>query len=240
MSLPPTRPDEISKRMVAFPSGRGKLRAFLARPKGRGPFPGLLVIQEWWGLNPHIMDVASRFAKQGYVALAPDLYSRQGNAVTKDPGVAARLMEKLTQRDALADLGAALRFLQEQPLADRRRIGTVGFCMGGTYALLLPCVRKGIRAAVPFYGQVPDPDTPLRHLTCPVLYIYGTRDVWITAADVDRLRRALDRYGKVGEVITYEAPHAFFNNSRRDTYRSEHAKDAWNRTLAFLAQHLSA
>ena len=239
MSFPATRPAAISKRMVTFPSGRVQVRAFLARPKGRGPFPGLVVIQEWWGLNNHIMDVAARFAKQGYLALAPDLYSRQGNAATKDPAVAARLMEKLAQRDALADLGAALRFLQGQPAVDRRRIGTVGFCMGGTYALLLPCVRQGIRAAVPFYGQVPDPDATLRNLTCPVLYVYGTRDEWISAADVDRLRGALERYGKAGEVITYDAPHAFFNNSRRDTYRSEHAKDAWSRTLAFLAQHLS-
>jgi len=231
---------EVTKHLVSYPSGRTAVRAFLARPKGRGPFPGLLVIQEWWGLNAHIMDVASRFARQGYVALAPDLYSRQGNQVTKDPAVAARLMGRLTERDALADLGAGVRFLLAQPGVDRRRIGVVGFCMGGTYALLLPCVRKGIRAAVPFYGQVPNPDAPLRNLTCPILYIYGTRDEWITLADVDRLRGALARYGKAGEVITYEAPHAFFNNSRRDTYRSEHAKDAWTRTLAFLAQNLAA
>jgi carboxymethylenebutenolidase len=231
---------EVTKRTVSYRSGRIAVRAFLARPKRRGPFPGLLVIQEWWGLNAHIMDVAARFAKQGYVALAPDLYSRQGNQVTKDPAVAARLMGKLPERDALADLGAGLRFLQAQPGVDRRRIGVVGFCMGGTYALLLPCARRGIRAAVPFYGQVPNPDMPLRNLSCPILYIYGTRDEWITMADVDRLREALARYGKAGDVITYDAPHAFFNNSRRDTYRSEHAKDAWNRTLAFLAQNLAA
>lgn len=234
------RPPEVSKRMVSFPSGRVAVRAFLARPKGRGPFPAVLVIHEWWGLTSHIMDVAARFARQGYVALAPDLYSRQGSQVTKDPAVAERLMAKLTERDALADLGAALRFLQAQGGVDRRRIGAVGFCMGGTYALLLPCVRKGIRAAVPFYGQVPNPDTPLRNLTCPVLYIYGIRDQWIPMADVERLKAALAKYSKTGDVITYDAPHAFFNNSRRDTYRSEHAKDAWARTLGFLAQHLSA
>lgn len=237
MAMPTAK---VTKRLMSYPSGRMALRAFLARPNRRGPFPGLLVIQEWWGLNAHIMDVAARFAKQGYVALAPDLYSRQGNAVTKDPAVAARLMGQLTERDALADLGAGLRCLQAQPGVDRRRIGVVGFCMGGTYALLLPCARKGIRAAVPFYGQVPNPDAPLRNLTCPVLYIYGIRDEWISLADVDRLRAALARYGNAGEVVTYDAPHAFFNNSRRDTYRSEHAKDAWSRTLAFLAQNLTA
>ncbi len=233
-------PAAVSKRMVSFPSGRVRVRACLARPRGRGPFPGLLVIQEWWGLNPHIMDVAARFARQGYAALAPDLYSRQGNRVTKDPAEAARLMGKLAPKHALAELGAALRFLQAQPGVDRRRIGVVGFCMGGTYALLLPCARKGIRAAVPFYGQVPDPDEPLRDLACPVLYIYGTQDQWISMADVERLRAALARYGKLGEVVTYEAPHAFFNNTRKDTYRAEHARDAWRRTLDFLAQHLAA
>ena len=228
----------VSKRMVGFPSGRVRVQAFLARPRGRGPFPGLLVIQEWWGLNPHIQDVAGRFARQGYVALAPDLYSRQGHRVTKDPAEAGRLMGNLSPKDALADLGAALRFLQAQPGTDRRRIGVVGFCMGGTYALLLPCVRKGIRAAVPFYGQVPDPDEPLRGLACPVLYIYGTQDQWISMPDVDRLRAALARFGKAGEVITYDGPHAFFNNTRKDTYRAEYARDAWRRTLAFLGEHL--
>lgn len=230
----------VSKRRVSFSSGRVRAEAFLARPRGRGTFPGLLVIQEWWGLNPHIQDVAARFARQGYVALAPDLYSRQGHRVTKDPAEAARLMGHLAQKDALADLGAAHRFLQAQPGVDRRRIGVVGFCMGGTYALLLPCVRRGIRAAVPFYGQVPDPAEPLRDLACPILYIYGTQDQWITMADVERLRAALARYAKSGEVVTYEAPHAFFNNTRKDTYRAEYAKDAWRRTLAFLAQHLAA
>jgi len=230
----------VSKRMVSFSSGRVRVEAFLARPRGRGTFPGLLVIQEWWGLNPHIQDVAARFARQGYVALAPDLYSRQGHRVTKDPAEAARLMGHLAQKDALADLGAAHRFLEAQPGVDRRRIGVVGFCMGGTYALLLPCVRRGIRAAVPFYGRVPDPAEPLRDLACPILYIYGTQDQWITMADVERLRAALARYAKSGEVVTYEAPHAFFNNTRKDTYRAEYAKDAWRRTLAFLAQHLAA
>ena len=230
----------IAKRMVSFSSGRVRVAGFLARPRGRGPFPALLVIQEWWGLNAHIKDVAARFARQGYVALASDLYSRQDHRVTKNPAEAERLMRNLAPKDALADLGAALRFLQAQPGVDRRRIGVVGFCMGGTYALLLPCVRKGIRAAVPFYGQVPDPDEPLRNLACPVLYIYGTQDQWITLKDVERLRAGLARYGKAGEVVTYNAPHAFFNGTRKDTYRAEYAKDAWRRTLAFLAEHLGA
>ncbi len=228
----------IGKRTVFFPSGRVRVRGLLARPRGRGPLPGLLVVQEWWGLNPHIQDIAARFARRGYVALAPDLYSRQGNRVTKDPAEAARLMGNLAPKDALAALGAALRFLQAQPGVDRRRIGIVGFCLGGTYALLLPCHRKGIRAAVPFYGQVPDPDEPLKRLSCPVLYIYGRQDQWIPMADVERLRGALAKYGKDGDVVTYDAPHAFFNNTRRDTYRAEHARDAWRRALDFLGRHL--
>jgi carboxymethylenebutenolidase len=112
--------------------------------------------------------------------------------------------------------------------------------MGGSYALLLPCVNPVIKAAVPFYGQVPNPDTPIKSLACPVLYIYGEDDGWITKADVQRLANALKKYRKVGEIKTYPgAPHAFFNDTRKDVYKPAEAKDAWARALAFFKQHLS-
>jgi carboxymethylenebutenolidase len=111
--------------------------------------------------------------------------------------------------------------------------------MGGTYSLLLPCHSREIKAAAPFYGQVPSPPEPLRNLACPVLYIYGDADGWITMADVNRLREALKRYGKAGEVKIYPgAPHAFFNDTRKDVYRPVEARDAWTRTLGFFAKHL--
>jgi carboxymethylenebutenolidase len=225
---------------VHYRSGQVGMAAYLARPESPGPHPGLIVIQEWWGLNEHIKDVTRRFAREGYVALAPDLYSRLGHKVTSDPNEAAGLMNALKPEQALDDLRATMAFLQAAAGVDPARIGVVGFCMGGTYALLLPCYTGDINAAVPFYGQVPNPPDPLRHLTCPVLYIYGDADGWITMADVNRLREALQRYGKAGEVRIYPgAPHAFFNDTRKDVYRAAEAQDAWRRVRDFLARHLN-
>jgi carboxymethylenebutenolidase len=122
---------------------------------------------------------------------------------------------------------------------DVAKIGVTGFCMGGSYALMLPCVNLAIKAAVPFYGQVPNPDTPIQKLACPVLYIYGEDDGWITKTDVQRLSTALKKYGKAGEIKTYPgAPHAFFRDTDPSVYRPDAAKDAWARAKVFFKQHL--
>ncbi|MBX3305156.1 MAG: dienelactone hydrolase family protein, partial [Nitrospira sp.] len=130
-------------------------------------------------------------------------------------------------------------YLKSVPEVDATRIGVTGFCMGGSYALMLPCVNSEIKATVPFYGQVPNPDTPIQKLACPVLYLYGEDDGWITKADVQRLAAALKKYSKTGEIKTYPgAPHAFFRDTDPSVYRPEAAKDAWARTKAFFKQHL--
>jgi len=184
-------------------------------------------------------DVARRYAREGYAAIVPDLYSRLGNKVTADPSEAGRLMGSLQQADGLKDLEATVAWLKTASGVDGTRIGVTGFCMGGSYALMLPCTTQAIKAAVPFYGQVPNPDTPLQKLACPVLYIYGEDDGWITRADVQRLAAALKKYQKVGEVKTYPgAQHAFFNDTRKDVYKPAEAKDAWQRATAFFKQHL--
>ncbi len=222
--------------MIEYPRNGGKVSAFLARPEGAGPFPAVIVIQEWWGLNDHIKDVAGRFAREGYVALAPDLYHGK---VTDDPNVAGKLMGALNREEAVKDLLAGIAYLKGQPGVDGTRIGVTGYCMGGSYALLLPCRTKEIKAAAPYYGEVPDEAT-LKNLACPVLYIYGDADFWITREDVRRLENALKKFGKPGEVKIYSgAPHAFFNDTR-DVYRQAEAQDAWSRTLAFFARHLKA
>ncbi len=111
--------------------------------------------------------------------------------------------------------------------------------MGGSYALMLPCVNSEVKAAVPFYGQVPNPDMPIQKLACPVLYLYGEDDGWITKADVQRLAAALKKYNKAGEIKTYPgAPHAFFRDTDPSVFRLDAAKDAWERTKAFFKQHL--
>ena len=212
-----------------------KVSAYLATPQGAGPFPAVIVIQEWWGLNAHIRDVADRYAKEGYVALAPDLYHGK---VTGDSNEAGKLMGALNRDEAIKDLIGGIQYLKGQKSVRAERIGVTGFCMGGSFALLLPCKTKEIRAAAPYYGEVPDEAT-LQTLACPVLYIYGDTDFWITRDDVRRLEAALKKYNKPGEAKIYPgAPHAFFNDTRQDVYRAKEAQDAWRRTVDFFAKHL--
>lgn len=233
--------ESIRETTVQYPSGNVTMNAFIAAPNTKEKRPTVIVIQEWWGLTDHIKDIARRYAAEGYVAIAPDLYSRLGHALTTDAGEAGKLMNTLKQEDGLNDLKATLAYLKSVPEVDGARIGVTGFCMGGSYALMLPCVSPEIKAAVPFYGQVPNPDTPLQKLACPVLYLYGEDDGWITKADVQRLAAALKKYNKPGEIKTYPgAPHAFFRDTDPSVYRPEAAKDAWGRTKAFFKQHLGS
>jgi carboxymethylenebutenolidase len=231
--------ESIRETIVQYQSGTVAMKAFVAAPRTKEKRPAIIVVQEWWGLSDHMKDIARRYAAEGYVAIAPDLYSRLGHALTTDAGEAGKLMNTLKQEDGLTDLNATVAYVKSVPEVDATRIGVTGFCMGGSYALMLPCVNPAIKAAVPFYGQVPNPDTPIQKLACPVLYLYGEDDGWITKADVQRLAEALKKYGKAGEIKTYPgAPHAFFRDTDPSVYRLEAAKDAWVRTKAFLKQHL--
>lgn len=232
---------DLKDMMVQYPSDGVTVHAYLVGAAGKGPRPAIIVVQEWWGLNDHVKDIARRFAQEGYIAIAPDLYSRLGHRVTTDSNEAGKLMGSLRQEEGLKDLNATLAYLQSLPEVNRDKIGVIGFCMGGSYALMLPCVNQAVKAAVPFYGQVPSPDLPIKNLASPILYIYGEDDGWITKTDVQRLANALKKYGKQGEIKTYpSAPHAFFNDTRKDVYKPAEAKDAWARTLAFFKQHLNA
>jgi carboxymethylenebutenolidase len=197
----------------------------------------VIVIQEWWGLNEHIKNVAERYAREEYIALAPDLYRGK---VTADPNEAGKLMGALNREEAVKDLLGAIQHLRAMKEVRGDRIGVTGFCMGGSYALLLPCRTKEIRAAAPYYGEIPD-EAALRNLACPILYVYGDADFWITKDEVKRLEASLKKLGKPGEVKIYPgAPHAFFNDTRQDVYRQTEAQDAWRRTLDFFAKHLKA
>ena len=133
-------------REVRYPGNGCEIKAFSATPAaGSDPWPAVIVVQEWWGLDDHIKDVARRFAAEGYFAIAPDLYSRQGHKVTKDPDVAADLMSALNASDGIDDLLSTIAWLKTQPTADSAHIGVIGFCMGGSYATSLPCVSKDIK-----------------------------------------------------------------------------------------------
>jgi len=229
---------ELVTGPAQFTSDQFTIKAFLARPAARGQWPAVIIIHEWWGLNDHIKEIAQRFAREGYAALAPDLYSRLGYKVTKDANEAANLMNALSSQAVLLDLNAATMYLKQQPFADPQRIGIIGFCMGGTFALTQATHNSDLKASVPFYGKVPPIET-LNYLLCPVLYHYGAKDGWVTRQEVDRLKEGLAKYGKSGDVLIYpDAGHAFFNDTRPAAFRPDEAKQAWQRTLQFFGEHL--
>ena len=229
---------DIVTRDASYAGIACTIKAFVAEPAGATTAPAAIVVQEWWGLNEHIRDIARRLAREGYFAIAPDLYSRQGHKVATDPNTAAQLMGGLKKEDGIADLQTTVEWLRAQKETRSTRIGITGFCMGGSYATLLPCESKEIAAAAPFYGEIP-PDEKLQHLNCPISYAYGENDGWIQRADVDRLAAALKKFGKNGEVKIYKGcSHGFFNDTRPDVYRADEAKDAWERTLKLFAANL--
>ena len=229
---------DIVTREVTYAGHACSLKAYVAEPADAEWSPAAIVVQEWWGLNEHIRDVARRLAREGYFAIAPDLYSRQGYKVATDPNTAAQLMGGLKKEDGIADLQTTVEWLRAQKETRATRIGITGFCMGGSYAMLLPCESKEIAAAAPFYGEIP-PDEKLQHLNCPIFYAYGENDGWIQRADVERLAAALKKFDKKGEVKIYKGcSHGFFNDTRPDVYRADEAKDAWERTLKLFAANL--
>ncbi len=230
---------DVKTATIEIAGPAGKVRAYEARPASPGPHPAVIVIQEWWGLNSHIQDVAERFAREGYIAVAPDMYSRQDNQVTTDPNVAGKLMGGLAKPDGAADLLAVVAHIKKDK-GGNGRIGVTGYCMGGSFTSSLACASPDIQAAAAFYGEIPD-DATLAQLHCPLLYVWGSADFWIQRPEVDRLAATLERLGKPGEVKIYEgAPHAFFNDTRPDVYRPDEAKDAWQRTLTLFASSLKS
>jgi carboxymethylenebutenolidase len=229
---------ENTSHEVSYPGKAGNLKAYVAQPAGAASPPVVIVVQEWWGLNENIKDIARRFASEGYFAIAPDLYSRQGNQVAGDPNTAAQLMRGLKTADGIDDLKSAISWIRAQKETKASKIGITGYCMGGSYAMLLPCESKEISAAAPFYGEIP-PDEKIKNLNCPIFYAYGANDGWIQRPDVERLAADLKKFSKKGEVKIYEGcDHGFFNDTRKDVYAPEAAKDGWQHTLKLFAENL--
>ncbi len=229
----------LQTRWVQIPKeGGGTASAYEARPSGAGAYPGILVVQEWWGLNEHIQDIARRLAAEGFVALAPDLYAGR---VTSDPQQAAAWMQALDREEAIRILLGGLRFLQEKEPIYAEHIGVTGFCMGGSLALLLACRASSLKAAVPFYGDHPDPIDQVKNIRCPVLFFAGGKDPWINAAKVQKLRQAFQEYAVHAEVRVYpDADHAFFNDTRPEVYNAAAAQDSWTRALGLFSRTLKS
>jgi carboxymethylenebutenolidase len=226
----------ISSSSIRFPTENGDAMGFLAWSEDIAALPGLIVLQEFWGLNEHIKDVTQRLAAEGFAALAPDMYDGK---VTTDPAEARQWLMAMDQTAALQKMHGAVECLKSTANVNRGKIGVIGFCMGGFLALDLACHNRDIRVATPFYGRIP-PDAVLENLTAPVLYFFGEQDHHLPAADVDRLEQFIKRTGKNGGVVRYpQADHAFFNDTRKEVYREEDAKDAWAKALAFLRRYLA-
>ncbi|MCI0337928.1 MAG: dienelactone hydrolase family protein [Acidobacteria bacterium] len=223
----------IKTSKTKFSANGKEVNVFIARPEGVEKAPAVIVIHEWWGLNPHIEDVAQRFAREGFIAVAPDLYD---GVTAKDPKEASSLMAALKTEKGLDYLQTVVKELRS--MSDVTGVGVTGFCMGGTFALLLPCHVK-LDASAPFYGDVPVDTTLIGKLSCPLLFIGGEKDQWITVEKMNRLETALKQYTKEGEVRIYKgADHAFFNNTRTDVFSKLYAEDAWKRVIGFFNKHL--
>jgi carboxymethylenebutenolidase len=223
--------------MIEFASNGGVAEGYLALPPN-GSGSGVLVIQEWWGLVPHIKDVADRFAAAGFVALAPDLYH---GSQADEPDEAAKMMMQMSIEQAGKDLSGALDALAER--SGGSALGVVGFCMGGGLAIVVGCQRPDlVKAVVPFYGAVPWPDAPIDYtrLSAPVLGHYAEKDGWATPAAAEELATALRAAGNT-DVTIHVYPgtdHAFFNDTRPEVYDEAASKLAMARTVEFFHRHL--
>ena len=218
--------------MVQFTSNGGKTPGYLSLPaSGKGP--GVVVIQEWWGLVPHIKNVADRFAAAGYVALAPDLYHGKAAA---EPDEARKLMMELQIEQAAKDMAGAVAYLRTHSAVTPKKVGCVGFCMGGGMTLYLASMGL-IDAAAPFYGVLTKASPDWRGVKCPILGHYAEHD---GATDsLPALKEALKKAGKQAEFHIYPGTqHAFFNDERTQVYNAAAAKLSWERTLAFLGKDL--
>jgi carboxymethylenebutenolidase len=212
-------------------TSRGATTAYLAHPPTEVD-AAVVLIQEWWGINDHIRDLAGRYAKEGYLCVAPDLY--RGRVAT-DTAEASALMQALEIDDGLETIRKAVAAAAET--YQIKRFAITGYCMGGTFALRAACEMRELKAAAPFYGDIPE-ESVLAKLRAPTLFIAGKRDAWINPEKVNTLKKIAAKHNLPVEVVSYDADHAFFNDTRPAVYNPEAAADAWRRVLEHFRKHL--
>lgn len=212
-------------------TSHGATTAYVTRPSEQVS-AGVLLIQEWWGINDHIRDLAGRYAQEGYLCVAPDLYRGR---LAADSAEASALMQALAIEDGMETIRQAMSAAQETYKVERFVI--TGYCMGGTFAMRAACDLPELKAAAPFYGDIPGEDV-LQNLQVPTLFIAGKRDAWINPEKVNGLQKMAAKYNLPVEAISYDADHAFFNDTRPEVYDPEAAADAWRRVQEHFKKHL--
>jgi carboxymethylenebutenolidase len=223
---------------VSYKSGDDTVHGILYTPSGAGPFPAIVVIHEYWGLNDWVKEQASKLADQGYVTLAVDLYRGK---VAKDPDTAHQLMRGLPPDRASSDLQAAVAYLKSQKNVKSDRIGSIGWCMGGGYSLGVALEEPTLAATVINYGHLATDPAALKKINAPILGSFGGLDQGITPDDVHKFEQQMKSLGKRVDIKIYpDAGHAFENPNNKDGYRAADTEDAWQRTVAFFAAHLKS
>ena len=225
----------MSGSSIELPSNGTTGTGYLAVPVS-GAGPGVIVLQEWWGLVDHIKVVADRFAAAGFVALAPDLYH---GTSTSSPDEAGKLMMALDIGRVEKDLRGAIAALLARAEVTSARVGTVGFCMGGQLSLYAACENRSVGACVVFYGIHPKVTPNLAALDAPVLGFFAEKDEFVPPAAARQLETDLRAAGKTADITIFEgADHAFFNDTRIEVYDKVHAATCWSRMLAFYREHV--
>lgn len=225
----------MNGEMISYPVNGNSIPAYLSLPPaGRGP--AVVIIQEWWGLVGHIKDVADRLASEGFVVLAPDLYHGES---ASEPNEAKKLAMAMDRQRAIAEITAAADHLRGLSSVDPKKVGVMGWCMGGALALSAAANSSAFDAVVCFYGR-PLEAGDVAKLGIPTLGIYGELDAGIPLSLVHAFDNELEKNGTPHHIHTYAgADHAFFNNDRPEVYHPEASADAWQRTLAWLRQYLA-
>lgn len=216
---------------LSFDTANGATTAYVAKPDG-DVARAVLVIQEWWGLNDHIKDICVRYAAEGFVAIAPDLY--RGRVAT-NPEEAGKMMHGLALDDGIDTIRNAIDAARVK--YGISHFGITGYCMGGTYALRAACLVEGISASAAFYGDTPEEDV-LAKLTVPTIFISGTKDQWINTEKVAALEDVVERRELPLQSVKYDADHAFFNDTRPEVYDETAARDAWALVVGFFSDKL--
>lgn len=218
---------------ISYPAGETKLSGYLALPAGKGPFPAVIVVPEWWGLNAWVKENCDLLASKGYVALGIDIYRGKETTNAEE---AHELMRGLPEDRAMADLKAAFAFLATRADVKPERIGSIGWCMGGGYSLALATSEPKLAACVVNYGRIVTDPAVIAKIKAPVLGIFGATDRGIPVADVKAFAAALEKAGGSIELHVYEGRgHAFIRpGADNKEYHEADAKDAWAKTFAFL------